>query len=271
VAKKYSFPWPVLGNGSDVEGSLGAEIIRFNQDTIQVSVNFTLDNATVAGHIAKGKAEYLLRVHCGKTYFRRSFRSPKPDFDIEIPFDGVRGVVKIESFIVVCDRIHDYRPDGLHEDYGKAEFCVEPGQILALGPSGKMDIDKDFDPLINPANSIIKLTPGGSHGVFEVNYEDDYIIVAMSKEDWAVYQGVKARTPHSIMAFFALPVLAEAIRRMIGQDAPDLEDHLWYKRISDVLRERKIEYQDDPLQAAQVILEAPVSRALQQLDSELAE
>lgn len=271
MAKTYSFPWPVLGNGTDVSGSLDAVITRVDNDSIRISVSLRLDNQALVEHIDQGRAEYMVRVHCGKTYYRHSHRSRNPDIRIDIPFDQVRGVVQLESYVLIACNITNYRPTGLHEDYGSAGFDVEPGQIVALGPSGKLDIDLEFDPLVNPANSIIKLTPGGDPGVFGVNYEDDYIIVAMSKEDWSYYQGVKARAPHCIMSFFAVPVLAEAIRRMNMPDGTDLEEHLWYKRVAEVIRHRNIECQEDPLRAAQTILEAPVSRALKQLDDELSD
>jgi len=146
--------------------------------------------------------------------------------------------------------------------------------LLAIGDIHSIFVEKDFDPLRMPTSSIIRVRKDDdlSVGPFEVQYElDERITVLLSPQDWDAYQGIKRTVPKAILYMIAVPVLAEAVRLMFhSDDARNFEEFLWFQRLEQSLTAKEIST-DDPLAAAQALLDAPLNRALVELETEIYE
>lgn len=196
---------------------------------------------------------------------RENFFSDNIKTSIRLNGRSYEGKVIVEIFLVANSVIENFCPDGLHEDYAGARFDVDQGEILAISPDYFFVVDKLYDPLKAPVGSIINVKEGvNEFGPFEVVYDDDIILVELSKKDYAEYQGIKDRTPEVIHASVVLPVLTEAILRLNDE----IGTTMWEARLESIIRSKKLDM-SKPLMTAQEILSSPINRAFEALNSML--
>lgn len=266
-----SYPHPVLGNGDDIAGAFDVACDVAIGDVVSIECRFQLENATIQELVANGRARQLLRVSCRRTYLRQSFESSQPAMQVVLAADSLRGQVLIEPLVAAVEDLTDYRPEGLHGDYGTATFRVARGQILCVGPVSSFHVEKDFDPLRNPVSSIIKLEMGTEdQGPVEVDYDSDQITVRLSRGDWRRYQATKRVVPSVLLALIAFPVLVEAVRKCAaGGDESDWREHMWYTRLTEAVAAQGLSDITDPVQVTQALLQLPMARALVELDEGL--
>ena len=274
MVRSVSFPHPVLGNNDDVVGELGFHVKFQLGKQIRCKASFQLEDEALKECIAKGDAAFVARIECPTTYFQETVRTDSNVLEHSIAETNLRGTVSIEPRVVACRDMDDYAPSDAHPDYGGELFRISRGQLLAIGDTNSIFVEKDFDPLRMPTNSLIKVQKHDDllTGPFEVQYElDERITVFLSDQDWNAYQGIKRTVPQAILSMIAVPVLAEAVRLMSHSgEAQNYEELLWFQRLNQILTAREIPT-DCPLVAAQSLLDAPLSRAVIELETEIHE
>lgn len=263
---EISFPHPVLGNGDDVsvsqiDGELtyhaSAEAVELHVTGL-VSGNPSLDEAVRAGN-----ATWLVRVQCARTYFRRLWSQPGPTATIRIRGADLEGTVEVEARACSA-RSLPWQPNGMHPDYGDRSFDLDPGEVLALGPTWRFHVEKQFDPLKAPLKSWMRIVEGEhAEGPFQVTFDDDFVTIRLSKNDWGQYPAIRDRAPTVLHAGVVLPVLMQALLELRNDDGV-----MWKARLRAVLDAHRLD-PDAPLTTAQALLEAPLARCLRELNLKL--
>lgn len=271
MRRAFSYPHPVVGNQDDVRSDFGLQLCVEIADYVRLKGQYSLDNATLRDLIVAERAHFVARANCRNTYFRKSIKVSDDQFSYSVELGRLRGQVVVEPMIVASKPIDDFRPVNLNEEYGDDVFMVLPGQLLAVGPELRFEVDTDFDPLRSPVGSIIQIADGApDRAPFECDFEADRILVRISTNSWPQYQAIKGPAPHTIVSVIALPVLAEAMNRLRRDGAEEsYGEYTWFQRLERICVERDIGSTVDSLRAAQQLLDTPYQRTFSELDAEL--
>lgn len=268
MAPSISYPHPVLGNADDVGSGKIEPDVSFTLSEELVEITFDklrTGNKTLDAMLGDGRATWSLRVQCARTYFRTEYRTSDSTHRVRLAGHELEGRVEVEVMLFATVAIPAYLPDGAHPDYGGETFDLKVGEILGIGPTLTFDVEKQWDPLKAPVASIMRISKGEfPNGPFIVALEDDYIEILLSHEDWEQYAGVKERVPGVIHSALVLPALAEAVRYMGEHGGKRWADRL--RAISEQHQELDIK---KPLQAAQILLRGPLTRAFRELNTAL--
>lgn len=263
--KNISYPYPVLGNEDDARGVFNVRSFKhvLSRQQILLSASFDLENKTIEKLIEEKKAAFTVEVECPGTFFRKSYLTHDRNAKIVLPSDLVREHVSVTFFIRATESIEKYHVEGCHEDYEGFTSEISAGDVLALGGATSFIADKDFDPLRPVISSLIAIKPGThDKGPMVVGYNDDKIIIKLSKNDHKNYLTVKSKVSivGILHAAIVLPVLADAIR-LVNEKDQELQGMHWFRRLEVILRQQELGG-DEPLSSAQQLLSSPVERCL---------
>lgn len=266
---RISFPFPVLGNNDDVAGEL-ADLELSHQsagtfvDILLSPTPLSTGNETIDALVSQGKAAWFLRMHCARTYYRReSILDPK-DPRVRISTDEVEGSVEAQLFVLALAPLENYRPSGLHPDYGDASFAVAQGEVLTQSWIFDFNVEPRFDPMKADAKSLIQFLKDDerSDGPFEVECDSDTINVLIPTDDWNLVAEIRSEIPDLLHACIALPAVVHALK-----ERTDGDTRRWAARLTALMQERNIlNAATEPLIAAQQLLENPLKRGLAQLE-----
>jgi len=264
VASAVSYPHPVLGNRDDVAiGKIDPDVTyRVTDEVVTIDVrNLVTSNPTLDDLLSTGHASWGIRVQCARTYFRREFLTRANTCTITLDGHELEGRVDIDITLLASQPVPGYSPTGAHSDYGTTTFNLDRGEVLGVGPAFSFEIDKQFDPLRAPVASIMRISKGDHEvGPFRLVLEDEFIEIVLSQQDWARYAGVKDRVPGVLHVALVLPALLEGLRRL-GEFA----GRRWADRLRAIAEARDTDV-SQPLAAAQVLLQQPLTRAFDELN-----
>jgi len=269
-AKIKSYPFPVLGNEDDIEGKfLPSLTYTLEPDTVTVNCSFELNNPSIEKLIAAGEAKFFIQLECPATFYRRAFSAKSSEVKIEIDAGELRDRVTASFYICATKSISLYNPEGTHEELvGEAE--VEEGDVLADGGSGWFVADKTFDPLKAPVSSFMKIKEASfKTGPMDIEYEDDSILIMLSKDDFKEYKYARKYAVSTIHASLVLPALIDVLHSM-HSNRNEYRDYSWFSRIEQICATRKINI-DEPIEAAQHLLGEPIGRSLEELKKQISE
>ncbi len=259
-----SYPHPVLGNEDDLAGSFNVDFrYELGRKEVTLLPAFSIKSPAIEELIRKNRASFFVELQCRNTFFRTCFSTRKPLERFSIPATRVRERVTVGFYVCADEDINGYRPSDCHSDYEGTAFDVEKGDVLAAGGFCSFIAEKDFDPLRPPVSSFMAIQPGQHHeGPMEVSFEEEKIMIELSKADWREYVGIRSQKAAEgvLHAAIVLPVLVNAIQLVQSGNA-DYEGMNWFGRLETILETKGLR-ERDPLEAAQKILDNPVTRAL---------
>lgn len=256
---------PVLGNGDDfkskfeVSGDISASE---DKSSWLIAPKIQLENPYIQDLIDKGFAAYHMEVECPATFYRIAFDTFEVTDQFSVPASRLRGKVKVDTFIVALKEIPTYSPSDVHEDYGTRTYHVSVGEIIGVGGSWTFVADTEFDPLKASANSFIKIERGNKpKGNLQAIHGPAEIIIRLPQDDYDLLRELAGEqsVEDILHASIVFPVLLEAVKFAQNRRSNDGND-----RLRAILEQRKL-MDDEPLNVAQIILQAPVSRALSKL------
>lgn len=263
ILRTYSHP--VLGNSDDFSSKFDVDSkieVSDDGESWLIEIKTEMDNSYLQKLIDTGEATFHIEVECRSTFYRQSFSTLEDITRFEISTTRLRGRVKLDTFIVATKSISNYKPNGIHEDYGARSYQISAGEILGVGGTTTFIADTDFDPLRASANSFIKIERGRvTKGNIEVLHGSNDIIIRMPQQDYDRFQEVAGeRLFEDILhASIVFPVLVEAVQFAQKVNHSDAND-----RLRAILEQRNL-IKDDPFSVAQQILHSPVSRTLDKL------
>jgi hypothetical protein len=274
-AKNISYPYPVLGNEDDVEGSFDVSFKHvLRRDEVVLNATFKLKNKSLEKLVKEKKAAFTVEVECPGTFFRKSFSTFEHDARFILGSGIVREHVSAAFYVRAITSLPKYKIDGSHPDYEGFSLDIGAGDVLALGGYTSFIAEKDFDPMRPAVSSLIAIKPG-SHAVgpMNIDYSQDKILIKLSELDYKNY-GIVVKKNHPGMAgvlhaSIVLPVLAEAIKLVHDRDAETQTTH-WHKRLEIIVRQQELPA-DDALLAAQKLLRSPLERCLSGLAEDIDE
>ncbi len=263
ILRTYSHP--VLGNGDDFSSKFdvayGIEVSEDKSNWV-IGLKVAMDNPRLQELIDTGFVAYHLEAECAGTFYRQSFDAREQTAQFAIPTTRLRGRVRLDTFIVALQPIPEYTPAQAHEDYGSRSYGISTGEILGVGGSWSFVADTEFDPLRASASSFIKIERGPKpKGYIVAEHGPSEITIRLPQEDYDRFQDIANEKLFEdvLHATIVFPVLVEAVQ-FAQKGHNDRND-----RLLAILEQRGM-MKEDPFVAAQLILQAPVSRALAKLE-----
>ncbi len=94
------------------------------------------DHPKLGEMIREGEAVICFTVNCPSTFFRDTIKGDQSRFAREEPFQKysskeLRGRVHFDATIVTTKEVSEFKPNGLHSDYGDTSFELPKGSIIA--------------------------------------------------------------------------------------------------------------------------------------------
>lgn len=264
-----SYPYPVLGNNDDVTGAFAPTIEGLVDDeVVTISVSYNLEQSEITQLIEDGVAQFVTEARCSGTFFRQSYMSNSVRHGITIPSDRLRERVELNFYVVASTQIDNYSPGSNSPVFEGASCTVYAGEVLAVGGSASINIDKEFDPLSGPARSFIQVRRQDENAEhISVDYEDsEYIIINIPRQIFDSYSQIKSEFQDTVHAAIILPALVDVIYKVSSEDVP--VDAIWLGRINEICQKLELDMTtDEPLKIAQAMLKAPIARSVVALNS----
>lgn len=269
-----SFPHPVLDPVSTDYPNCGIQfraIMCSSPSAYRFDVGFDLGSETLQAQIDSGNAAFAVQVDCRWTSFREIYRFQKADRSIEIPEGKLRGSVWLRPYIVAEKEfmLSSAEFDLLFKDMS---FPLRRGYVLGWDNPLEFDAAKSLDDLKN-LNSVIQIVRTHKENVpIEYGLTGEKIEIYLPKADYEAFSLYKNHPAyrHSLMCMLAMPAIACAVQAY-------LDDSSLQTRWSRVI-ERRIEEcraagnnEDDPWKLAQLMLDLPISRAMQSIVAHVKE
>lgn len=262
--KAASLPHPVVGVGDDAFGELSASTpdVDVSSQTTTISINeLRCTNEAIDSLLNDGGAEFVVRIECGSTFFRRVWKTANHSLDISVGSGELQGTVEVTIDVAARRTLDSYRPTRLHADYGDASFTIETGSILATGLYFYFDVHDSFDPLSGNAASLFRIRSNETDDepMSVVCDAENHVIIKLSKSELTQYEKVKQHHVGVIHTGLVFPALIEAINSLRSSDQQALLP--WQLRLRQILDDAAIGDETSAITAASIVLKRPFYRA----------
>ena len=269
-----SFPHPVLDPSATDYPNCG---IQFRADmysspsAYRFEVSAELGSETLQAQIESGNAIFAVQIDCRWTCFREVYRFTSPGVSIEIPEGRLRGSVWLRPYIV-AQREFTLASEEFDKLFKGMSFPIERGYVLGWDNPIEFDAIKSLDDLKN-ISSVLQIVRSRKEGVpIEYSLNGEKIEIHLPKADYEAFSLYKNHPAFrdSLMCMLAMPAIACATEA-------HLRDDNLQTRWSRVIERRINEYratgnnEEDPWKLAQIMLDLPISRAMQSIMAHVKE
>jgi hypothetical protein len=270
--RERSYPHPVVGNKDDVPGASFQVTVEVTTDPQSVMISFTILNSseTLLQLISAGSAYYAAHVECSATSFRKLYEFDQTDTTISIPSDDLKGNVEVNCFVVAAKHLSNYTVAGQHNDYGNFKFEIRPFDILARSDGFQFPIDHNYSGFEKISSILVVVaSPDAADKPMFCDLNDDKIQVILSQTDFTAYQNL-FHTPVArvLETSIVLPALMTALSSLQNDSSGEFR---WQRILTAKMDQLGITNAEDPLVAAQRILELPIRRTLLSATTSLEE
>jgi hypothetical protein len=276
--KYRQFPHPVLSSfGDDITGCEFK--VEFNEQLVdgnlKCSLDITMNNTDLIELITEDKASYVFHIECSATRYREAFKIKDISHELYVDAHKIDEKIELSSFIVALENMDNYTNKNFNDDYDGMSFKIRKGDILAVGNSRVLKIDKEEDAL-RKVPSIFVITESKDKNSQDVDWEieDKKIIIKLSSSNFEKYKNLRMNDPLKpiLASLFVLPVLTELIADLKEGNTEQYEDRKWYRVIVKRLKqlgydiESGAEYGVSAYSMAQMILGNTLSNSLNSLE-----
>lgn len=234
------YPYPVLTYfNDDYKNCSFISNVTSNAENnkIKLNISFNLTSKTLSQLIRDEKAVYLVHLECKSTRFRKKYETYDDSITIDIDGNNVKYEVEVSIFIAAKANISEFKSGEFNDDFSGISFNIEPGDVLALDRSIKINIDKTGDSL-KKMPSIFSIVPDEKcRGTIRWTDDGCKIIIHLSKDNFSKYKILRNRRDFAdVMAsIIVIPVLTEIICN-IQNDENCYAESLWIRVIKDRLK-----------------------------------
>lgn len=269
VYNNRDYPHPVLGVNDSVEGQFNVRLsIKPGKDTIRIEPIYNIDNIDIKELVEDQKAEFICQVYCNSTMYREIFKfSNAISKPIAIPTIRLRDEVELHFFVCASNDIPNYTNSKSHVDYGANSFYLNKGDFLAYGGKAIFNANKRPEELKSISSFMQIEQYDQQNGPIKNFYDGSKIIVQLPKSDFEKYLEVAGNkySEQLLHSSVVLPALMDAIDK-VNNEGEEFGDNTWFKILSKLLEENG-DGNNSPLIAGQRILDNPLNRTFNTIDS----
>lgn len=236
------YPYPLLescfGQEDYIDSSFNI-LVEHKNNSNSVELKFTpvLVNNGIQKLIDEENAYFAVHIECPLTSFRDLYRVDK-ELTLKLDANDVEGFVNICTFIIANKNLREYTNDKFNEDYVGTRFDIEKGNILAIGDSYELEIDKVQDNLGN-MQSIFGLIESKNENEkdIKIDLSRDKINIVLPKNEFIEFKTMmRTRANHAVLhSMILVPALMQAIdemkKRVQNNNLYEIEEKKWYRSI----------------------------------------
>lgn len=272
-----AFPYPVLRleNSDYLETEYISEIELVDRVTnIVVECRSKIDNPVLKQLLEEGKIEFIYRIECPKTYFRKIEKTSDTNIKFTLDNNNLLDKVYIESLVVAKQTIRDFYSKDFHQDFKGFKFNFDVGNILGVGKSIEFKSDKNINDLysVDSIFSVVRRDADQEDGMRVDINGSGKIQISLSKPDYNKYALlVRKQEYKSILnTMIVLPALIWAFENVrLSEDFYEMNKELrWLKSINIVLEGSGLDLTPESVERsssfelAQNLLGMPLHRSL---------
>lgn len=229
-------PHPVLGKNDDVAGEFklkesGLSIRQADQKTMLL-IDFVLKNETLERLISNKDAGFNVEIECPATFYRKSFRSTEPKFEVEIDKNNLRNKVIVSFYITSNNKIPEYKIFGANSDYADSSFEINEGDVLGYAGTTSFNAEILWEDLRRIFNIMkIERDPEREEGPAIIRLNGDIIYVTLPREDYLRYENYKDENDNFTWIYHAsivFPTLIYVLNEMMSERVGDYQEYKWF-------------------------------------------
>jgi len=179
-----TYPYPVLRPYSDdypdCDIQTNVEFVATeNEEKALCNVEFVTSSEVILDLIQNNKAAFVVNVCCRSTFFRETFRSFDNVFSIELELSMIRDEVRVEPYVVVVNDDVLLASDEINNEFGKGQFSLHKGHLLAQDEHQIFYVDRDF---FKPVTSVFELAVDENLSEFDwrASCEHDHVRINLN-------------------------------------------------------------------------------------------
>ena len=277
------FPYPVLCSETDdyIDNQFSVDLkIAKNINEIQFSMSLKINDDKLQQMIRDRMIEIVYHFECSKTLYRKLYCSHLLENIISIEEKFLNGKLEVCCFLISKKNIKGYINSNFNEDYDGKSFDIKKGNILAFYNLPKIEFTKNTDELSSVSSifSILRREDAEKRGM-TVELDGDKIKIWLGNEEFYKYRDNSKNALYQPMlhAILILPALIYTFDALSKDGIVEYEQNRWFKALSKVLKDSNIELTAEAIddygsfELAQKILNLPVNRALQNMNSDSEE
>ena len=206
-------------------------------------------------------AQAGVMVECAETYLSQLFPLPAAGGELQFVPGAVSGRVVIRPAIWSRQAIRNFRPKGVHPEFGEEIAEIATGSLLALADEQVIEVGRDK---LAPLETIFDLTLNElvPEGEFQVDLDDEHIHIVAGRVALADISGMRNSREGRwvLLSAVYLPALMTVLSAIAGSGA-SYEGKRWYRIFTAKASSLGIDLENcEPLVAAQQMLKSPFVR-----------
>ena len=228
--------------------------------------------------IREKKAAYVVHFECSLLGYRQIVICEKDVVEHKINLNDVDGVVEVSIFIVALQDITRYYDRKFNWEFGTDGIDIDTGNILAIGPSYNVDIDRAKDGLKKLSDIIcIKQYDGDSKNESSISLENDIIFIYVNENIKNQYYIQGRQYLYNIISMIMVPAMTYILTQM-KNNKDDLKDYRWFATIENLLKQNDVDIEqlredessgkNSIFALAQKIFKSPLERGIFELCKE---
>lgn len=245
-----AFPHPVLRPatreqdadfpGHDIQTILDVEA---NPDdaSIQVSVEFMLQQPDLINLIKDGFANYGCLIWCQSTLHRDLVLSSDPSFSQEYKYGVLSDIVELRPLVVAVQDINGFRSDSWNPEFEGYSFNIGAGSVLAQDEAIQFPATQEF---LKPVTSVFDVIadPELEQGAFDVTF-DNRVRILMNPKDRDIFLVARMNRNHrgNILAGILMPVVIASLTELTKLDSDERQDDEWGRAFEFALNRIKVD------------------------------
>lgn len=273
--------YPILASGDDdyVDSSFDAALEETKDfDKLKIKLKFVLHNAGLEKLIRDRKAVYAAHLECPLLSYRKMVVSCEEELNYTIDMKDLANMVEVSTFIVASEDIPQYYNEKFNWEYGKAGVDITKGNILAIGPTFTVDVNRSKDGLKKLTDIIrIKQYEGTECAETKVVLDGDVILIYTNKLIKDKYYSYGREYLYNIISMIFVPAMVYILTSM-KNNSDAYSEYRWYSVIEQLLNQNGVEVhqlRDDESDGkyaihmlAQKIFKAPIEKGILELEKE---
>ena len=176
---------------------------KMNKENVVLAYKVELGSRSIQEQVANGSAKIFLDLYSKETITRILSPLEKDAGVIEFESGQLLGVLEIQALVIATRRIKNYKPSGINEEYGAADFDILPGSALAIGE--KIQLPLAFKRIKLESLIRVQLSLDLDPDVYELSLDSNFITILMGKsfhELWDLMRSDQAVKPYLALSVY---------------------------------------------------------------------
>ena len=266
-------PYPILSESDDdyVKGYFDAFLSQSEKrigNKLEFNVEYQLKDDDLQALINHREAVFAVHFECPLTCYRMKCESQGNTCSFLVNMDDLAHEAEVSTYIIAAKQIKGFHDRNINTAYTGMSFDFEKGNILAIGPSFTLPINREGKEG-RDLPTLFEFIGDKESGGYTVNLYGPTIQIHVSP-DWKTYYSNHRNRKYEMNCMLVMSATIMALTE-ICRNRDCLRERRWYKIFEETLKANHIDIDELSLkpqdkgyvnEVAQTILKHPIDTAL---------